>query len=67
MSGVNLDALSDEQLDAMITGCRLLRTMRAPYLDGKAKTDPSPPAIEADSAEQSDDPVGAAPPPRSTQ
>lgn len=33
MSGVNLDALSDEQLEELIAGCRTLRALRAPYLE----------------------------------
>jgi hypothetical protein len=35
MSGVNLDALSDEQWDEWIAGCRVLRTLR----DRQASTD----------------------------
>jgi hypothetical protein len=38
MSGVNLDALSDEQLDELIAGCRALRRLREPYLQGEQKS-----------------------------
>lgn len=46
MSGVNLDALSDEQVDAMIAGCRALRALRAPYVNADAmKTSPADPSL----------------------
>jgi hypothetical protein len=37
MSGVNLEALSDEQLDELIAGCRILRRLREPYLQAEQK------------------------------
>ncbi|MFO1433246.1 MAG: hypothetical protein U1F76_24625 [Candidatus Competibacteraceae bacterium] len=54
MSGVNLDALSEEQLDALIAGCRVLRALRAPYLEDKAKANRTPPALKADAVEPTD-------------
>ncbi len=54
MSGVNLDALSEEQLDALIAGCRVLRGLRAPYLDDKVKANQTQPAIEPDLAAPKD-------------
>jgi hypothetical protein len=54
MSGVNLDALSEEQLDALIAGCRVLRGLRAPYLDDKVKANQTRPAIEPDPAAPQD-------------
>ncbi|HYQ92200.1 MAG TPA: hypothetical protein VES89_09040 [Candidatus Competibacteraceae bacterium] len=57
MSGVNLDALSEEQLDALIAGCRVLRTLRAPYLDDKVKENQAQPAIELDTVESTDQAV----------
>jgi hypothetical protein len=31
MSGVNLDALDEEQVNELIAGCRILRSLRAQY------------------------------------
>ena len=57
MSGVNLDALSKEQVDALIAGCRALRVLRAPYLDDKVKENQTQPAIELDTVESTDQAV----------
>lgn len=45
MSGVNLDSLSDEQIDELIVGCRRLRALRDGYLSS-----PEPAFIHAPDA-----------------
>ncbi len=42
MSGINLDTFSDEQVDAMIAGCRALRARREPYVNASAAAAPAP-------------------------
>lgn len=54
MSGVNLDALNEEQVDALIAGCRVLRALRAPYVEDKVKANQTQPAIEPNAVESTD-------------
>ena len=54
MSGVNLDALSEGQVEALIAGCRVRRALRALYVEDKAKANQMPSALEADTVESMD-------------
>lgn len=42
MSGVNLDRLSDEQIDELVAGCRSLRALRERYVESSQQPLPGP-------------------------